>query len=214
MSRQPAEPGLPEGIDGPQYERLRALMRMAVLLVWRGANVVVAGTDPLDVVDEAWSSMAAKDFKCKGPFVPFALRVAKNKAIDALKRAEVKRIHVSLDAPLASDESDGTESTLHEVVGGGESAEDEYLEEEDEAAQEIEKLRQLTLAEDAIFTALSEEERSILLAVHRDGRSRAAVGRERIPPVSGQWVGRIIATAIIKVRDHIKEQEQDGGEEQ
>ena len=40
---------------------------------------VVAGLDPWDVVDEAWLSMAQSNFESKGPFLPHALTVARNK---------------------------------------------------------------------------------------------------------------------------------------
>jgi DNA-directed RNA polymerase specialized sigma24 family protein len=44
--------------------------------------------DPWDAVDEAWSSMAHQNFQSKGPFLPHALTVARNKAVDAVRRAE------------------------------------------------------------------------------------------------------------------------------
>ena len=97
-------PHLPAGIDQTEYERLRRLMWASVQRVWRGDREVVAGMDPWSVVDEAWASMAAQDFKSGGPFPMFACRVARNKAIDALKRAEVKRIGPSLDATRTDDE--------------------------------------------------------------------------------------------------------------
>src|SRR5688500_14411927 len=76
-------------------------MRVSVLNVWRVKHEVIAGLDPWDVVDEAWSSMAQKNFECKGPFLPHALTVARNKAVDAQRRGEAKRRDRSIDAPVA-----------------------------------------------------------------------------------------------------------------
>jgi DNA-directed RNA polymerase specialized sigma24 family protein len=66
-------------------------MRASVLRVWRLNGDVIAGVDPWDVVDEAWTSMAERNFQCEEPFLPFALRVAKNKAIAILRSAEARR---------------------------------------------------------------------------------------------------------------------------
>jgi DNA-directed RNA polymerase specialized sigma24 family protein len=92
-------------------------MQASVLSVWRRDHDVIAGVDPWDIVDEAWASMAEKNFECEGPFLPFALRVAKNKTIDTLRSAEVWRRDASLDAPLPSHADDAEETTLHDVEG-------------------------------------------------------------------------------------------------
>jgi hypothetical protein len=64
---QPLSPALPDGVGDKEYKRIRKLMRASVLGVWRVNHDVVAGIDPWHVVDDAWSSMAEKNFKCKGP---------------------------------------------------------------------------------------------------------------------------------------------------
>lgn len=193
MDNQPLNPELPDGIDGDEYRRIRGLMRVSVLSVGRGR-----GIDPWDVVDEAWSSMAAKNFERQGPFRPFAIRVAKNKAIDALRRAEVKRIGQPLDAPLYRE--DGEEITRKDLLLGSEGADVDYF----ENREEIERVELLALAEEALHQVLSETERKVFLEVQFNKKSRAAVGRELIPPVTGQRVGQIIAVALIKIRRHLK----------
>ena len=194
MDNEPLNPELPDGIDGEEYKRIRGLMRVSVLSVGRGR-----GIDPWDVVDEAWSSMAAQNFERQGPFRPFAIRVAKNKAIDALRRAEVKRIGPPLDAPLYRE--DGEEITRKDLLRGSEGADVDFF----ENRKEIEKVELLALVEEALHEALSETERKVFLEVQFNEKSRAAVGRELIPPVTGQRVGQIIAGALIKVRRHLRD---------
>jgi DNA-directed RNA polymerase specialized sigma24 family protein len=191
-------------VDDKEYQRIRTLMRASVLRVWRKDREVIAGTDPWDVVDEAWASMALKNFACEGPFLAFALRVAKNKAVDSLRRAEVKRADQSLDAPPPTVE-DGPLRTLHEDLSDSKGADVDYLRGlDDEAVAE-----KLALAEEAIYRAdvLTEIERHVLLAVRVDERSRAAVGRELDPPLTGQGVGQIAARAFMKVQAFVKEHE-------
>ena len=177
---------------------------MSVLKVWR-SDYVIAGTDPWGVVDEAWSSMAESGFRSAGPFLPFALRVAKNKAIDALSRAEARRRDRSLEEPLSSsDESDGL--VLGDVAAvGSAGAEAEYFSE----VAHAESVKKLDLAEQAIDTALSNNEREAFLAVVRDGKSRAAVGRDLDPPVTGQRVGQIVAVAVSKIRTYVEEHQEE-----
>jgi DNA-directed RNA polymerase specialized sigma24 family protein len=186
-------PELPDGVDQQEHARIRKLMRASVVLVWggRGPYEVVAGRDPWDVVDEAWSSMAASGFRCDGPFPAHACAVARNKAIDALRRAELRLIGPSLDAPVKNEEGSQTFADLLE--GSSASTEEEYI-----ASQ------RLLLIEDAVFNQLETRERSIFLGVRVDGKSGAAVGRELIPPISGQRVGQILAEALIKIQRRLE----------
>ena len=180
-------------------------MRASVLRVWREDHDVIAGIDPEDVVDEAWVSMAEKNFACEGPFFPFAMRVAKNKAIDVLRRAEARRRAASLDAPLAPDAVDREESTLHDVVEGSPGAEAVYL----RGLDEVVVIERLALFEEAIYETdiLTDIERRAFVAVRVDGKSGAAVGRELDPPVTGQWVGQMVAKAFIKIMAYVSEHE-------
>jgi RNA polymerase sigma factor (sigma-70 family) len=191
---EPLNPELPDGVDGEEYQRIRGLMRVSVLSVGRGR-----GIDPWDVVDEAWSSMAAQNFERQGPFRPFAIRVARNKAIDALRRAEVKRMGPSLDAPLHHEQ--GEEVTRKDLLRGSEGADVDYFEHGDE----IEKVELLSLVEEAVHRTLTTTERKVFLEVQFNEKSRAAVGRELAPPVTGQRVGQIMATALVKIRRHLKQ---------
>ena len=193
MDDQPLNPELPDGVDGEEYKRIRGLMRVSVLSVGRGR-----GIDPWDVVDEAWSSMAAQNFERQGPFRPFAIRVAKNKAIDALRRAEVKRTGPPLDAPLYRE--DGEEITRKDLLLGSKGADVDYFEDR----EEIEKVELLSLVEEALHEVLTATERKVFLEVQYNEKSRAAVGRELVPPVTGQRVGQIIAMATLKIRKHLK----------
>jgi len=190
---QPLNPELPDGVDGEEYKRIRGLMRVSVLSVGRGR-----GIDPWDVVDEAWSSMAAQNFERQGPFRPFAIRVAKNKAIDALRRAEVKRTGPPLDAPLYRE--DGEEITRKDLLLGSKGADVDYFEDR----EEIEKVELLSLVEEAVHEVLTPTERKVFLEVQYNEKSRAAVGRELVPPVTGQRVGQIISIATVKIRRHLK----------
>jgi len=165
VDNQPLNPELPDGIDSEEYRRIRGLMRISVLSVGRGR-----GIDPWDVVDEAWSSMAAKNFERQGPFRPFAIRVARNKAIDALRRAEVRRIGPPLDAPLYQE--DGEEITRKDLLRGSEGADVDYF----ESHEEIKRVELLALAEEALHQVLSETERKVFLEVQFNKKSRAAVG--------------------------------------
>jgi len=157
--------------------------------------------DPWVVVDEAWGSMAQGGFRSEGPFEPFALRVARNKAIDALNRAEARRRDRSLDEPISLGTGEPEPRVLADVVTGSAGADAEYF----AKVEHLEAIQQLALTEEAIFGALSDTERDAFLAVRVHGRSRAAVGRELDPPITGQRVGQIVATATIKIRDYIRE---------
>lgn len=169
-------------------------MRASVLRVWggRGLDEVLMGTDPLNLVDEAWASMAASGFRCQGPFPAHACVVARNKALDAVRRAEVKTIGPSIDAPSRDDKETAGPAAL--VKGSSVSAEDEYL-----AAQK------LMLIEDAIYNTLDARERAVFLGVRVDRKSGAAVGRELNSPISGQRVGQILAEALIKIQAYLGE---------
>ncbi len=192
---------LPDGVDDAEYDRIRGLMRFSVLRIWR-SDSVIAGVDPWAVVDEAWSSMAEGGFRSQGPFVPFALRVAKNKAIDALNRAEARRRDRSLQEPLSSGETENL--VLADVTAGSAGAEADYFSEQ----EDLERVQQLSLAQQAIYDVLTETERDVFIAVQVNGKSRAAVGRELDPPVTGQRVGQIVASALIKVRGYIGEHDE------
>ena len=180
-------------------------MRVSVLSVWRARHEVVAGIDPLDVVDEAWSSMAEDNFRSKGPFLPHALVVARNKAVDAMRRGEAKRRDRSLDTPVASSvESGGL--TLQDELTGSPGADVDYFRGLDQVAA----IRKLALAEEALYAAgvLTDVEREVFVAVRVHGKSRAAVGRELDPPLTGQRVGQIAAQAFIKIQGFIKTYQQ------
>lgn len=175
-------------------------MRMSVLRIWRRDHVI-AGMDPWTVVDEAWSSMAANGFRSKGPFVPFALAVAHNKAVDAINRAEARRRDRSLQEPIAGHARPAEGLVLADVAAATAGAEAEYFAERDH----VEAVQRLALVEDAVERVLSDAERTVFTAVHRDGKSRAAVGRELDPPLTGQRVGQLVAAATMKVRRYLEE---------
>ncbi len=200
MSEQALNPVLPEGVDNEGYTRIRGLMRFSVLRVW-GSDHVIAGMDPWVVVDEAWASMAQNGFRSEGPFLPFALRVAQNKALDAKNRAEARRRDRSLDEPIAMVGSDAEPLVLADVTAGSPGADADYF----SRIEHIEVLQRLALAEEAIRRVLSELERTSFLAVRVSGKSRAAVGRELDPPITGQRVGQIIAAATMKIKAYIDE---------
>jgi DNA-directed RNA polymerase specialized sigma24 family protein len=174
-------------------------MRLCVLRVW-GSDRVIAGMDPWVVVDEAWASMAEHGFRSEGPFLPFALRVARNKAMDARNRAEARRRDRSLDEPIAMA-GDSEPLVLAEVTAGSPGADAEYFARVDH----LDVIQQLAVAEEAIYRVLSDTERTVFLAVRVAGKSRAAVGRELDPPVTGQRVGQIVAAATIKIKAHVEQ---------
>jgi len=189
-------PALPDGVDNAAYVDIRDKMRLSVLRIWR-SDRVIAGVDVWSVVDEAWSSMAEDGFRSSGPFLPYALRVAQNKAIDAIKRAEARRYVLSLEEPLGTDGAQAL--VLADTIPGSRGAEADYLDEQ----EHLETIKTLSLARLAIQETLSERERDVFVAVHVDGKSCAAVGRELDPPLTGQRVGQIVASALMKVRDYI-----------
>ena len=196
MTERVAPAGLPENVDAEEYSRIRARMRVSVLKVWK-SDQVIAGMDPWSVVDEAWVSMAENGFRSAGPFLPFALRVAHNKAVDAINRAEARRRDRSLQAPVA-----GTDNvTLADVTPGSAGADDDYF----ERLEHQRDVELLALAEQAVFDALDDDEREVFLAVRRDGKSLVAVGRELDRPVTGQRVGQIVASALGKIQAYIDE---------
>lgn len=181
-------------------------MRASVLHVWRGRHQVIAGLDPWDVVDEAWGAMAENGFSSKGPFVPHAVVVARNKAVDVMRRVEARRGHRSIDARGRADVEGGGPESLHETLAGSSGADVDYFRGLDELAA----IQRLALAEEAIYTAevLTRVEREVFIAVRVDGKSRAAVGRQLVPPLTGQRVGQIVAVAVIKVQAYVSEREQ------
>src|SRR5688500_4324359 len=130
--------------------KIRGLMRLSVLRVWR-ADQVIAGMDPWTVADEAGSSMAEGGFRSGGPFLPFALRVARNKAIDALNRAEARRRDRSLQEPIGGRE-DAEPLVLGDVTPGSAGADEEYF----ERVEHLEAIQRLSLAEEAIYRVLTE----------------------------------------------------------
>jgi DNA-directed RNA polymerase specialized sigma24 family protein len=206
VGEKPQGPDLPAGVDDQAYKQIRRLMRVSVLSVWRAHHGVIAGMDPWDVVDEAWSSMAQNRFKSKGPFLPHALTVARNKAVDALRRVEARRRDRSLDASSRAHDEPGEAAPLHEELPGSPGADVDYFRNLDQVAA----IKKLALAEEAIYAGntLTKVERQVFVAVRVDGKSRAAVGRELDPPLTGQRVGQIAAQAFIKVQTYVRGHEQ------
>jgi DNA-directed RNA polymerase specialized sigma24 family protein len=201
VSERALNPVLPEGVDNEGYTRIRGLMRLCVLRVW-GSDRVIAGMDPWVVVDEAWASMAEGRFRSEGPFLPFALRVARNKALDAKNRAEARRRDRSLDEPIATVRGDTEPLAVADVTAGSPGADADYF----SRVEHLETIQRLALAEEAIYRVLSELERLVFLAVRVSGKSRAAVGRELDPPITGQRVGQIVAAAAMKIKAHVERQ--------
>lgn len=161
---------------------------------------MIAGMDPWVVVDEAWASMAENRFRSEGPFLPFALRVARNKALDAKNRAEARRRDRSLDEPVAIVGGDSEPLVLADVTAGSPGADADYF----SRIEHVEVIQRLALAEEAIYRVLSETQRTVFLAVRVAGKSRAAVGRELDPPITGQRVGQIVAAATMKIKAHVE----------
>ena len=199
MTERPAAPVLPDGVDDEGYAEIRRLMRLSVLRIWR-SDQVIAGVDPWSVVDEAWSSMAERGFRSAGPFLPFALRVAQNKALDALNRAEARRRDRSLQEPIGTGDDAG-DLVLADVAAGSPGADVDYFSEE----EHLETVRRLALVDEALDRVLSATERQVFLAVRVDGKSRAAVGRDLDEPVTGQRIGQIVAAATSKIKAYVDE---------
>lgn len=199
MGERALNPVLPEGVDNEGYTRIRGLMRLCVLRVW-GSDRVIAGMDPWVVVDEAWASMVENGFRSEGPFLPFALRVARNKALDAKNRAEARRRDRSLEEPIAMVGGESEPLVLADVTAGSPGADADYF----SRVEHVERIQRLALAEEAIYRVLSETERAVFLAVRVAGKSRAAVGRELDPPITGQRVGQVVAAATMKIKAHLE----------
>lgn len=170
-------------------------MRASVLRTWRANSEVIAGVDPWDVVDEAWMAMAEQDFASKGDFLPHALTVARNKAIDHQRRAEARRRDRSIDMPA-----------VQEGVAGSVGADVDYF----RSTEQVAAVTRLALWEQAIYEAglLTDVQREVFVGVRIDGKSRAAVGRELDPPLTGQRVGQIAAEAFIKLQRHVRQNEE------
>ncbi|MGQ0680376.1 MAG: hypothetical protein ACT4OM_12105 [Actinomycetota bacterium] len=117
--------------------------------------------------------------------------MAKNKAIDALKRAEVRHTGPSLDATRTDHEGNWMPVITPEAISV--SAEFEYL--------ESQRLVGIT---EAIQNSLTRIERIVFFGVRVDRRSGAAVGRELNPPLTGQRVGQILARATVKIHAYIQ----------
>lgn len=198
MTDESRAPVLPDGLDNEGFNRIRGLMRLSVLRVWRSDHVI-AGMDPWAVVDEAWGSMAQGGFRSEGPFEPFALRVARNKAIDAINRAEARRRDRSLEEPIGRAE-DPEQRIVADTVAGSRGADEEYF----SKLEHLDAIERLARAEEAIFRVLSDAEREVFIAVRVAGKSRAAVGRDLDPPVTGQRVGQIVAAATIKIQEFVE----------
>jgi hypothetical protein len=65
------------------------------------------------------------------------------------------------------------------------------------------------LWEEAIHVSdtLTDLQRQVFVAVRIDRKSRAAVGRELDPPLTGQRVGQVVAEAFIKLQAYVKSNE-------
>ena len=193
MEHDAPGPRLPDGIDDDAYRTIRGLMRASVLRAWRGSREVIAGLDAWDVVDEAWTSMAESGFESKGPFLPHALTVARNKAVDAQRRVEARRRDRSIDVPMSYEPADS----------GG--ADVDYF----RSKEQMDAVRKLALWEEGLYATdtLTDVQRRVFIAVRIDGKSRAAVGRELDPPLTGQRVGQIAAEAFIRLQTYVKNNE-------
>jgi DNA-directed RNA polymerase specialized sigma24 family protein len=193
VERDAPGPSLPDGIDDDAYRYIRGLMRASVLRSWRGSREVIAGLDAWDVVDEAWTSMAENGFESRGPFLPHALTVARNKAVDAQRRVEARRRDRSIDAPLPAEPA------------GSVGADVDYFRSQDQ----IDAVRRLALCEEGIYARdlLTDIQRRVFIAVRIEGKSRAAAGRDLDPPLTGQRVGQIVAEALIKLQAYVKSNE-------
>lgn len=165
-------------------------MRASVLRTWRARSEVIAGVDPWDVVDEAWISMAEQNFERRGDFLPHALTVARNKAIDHQRRAEARRRDRSIEAPA-----------VQEAVPGSAGADVDYF----RSREQVDAVTRLALWEEAIYerNVLTDMQRQVFVGVRIDGKSRAAVGRELDPPLTGQRVGQIAAEAFVKLQRYV-----------
>lgn len=166
------------------------MMRASVLRTWRANSDVIAGVDPWDVVDEAWASMAEQGFASRGDFLPHALTVARNKAIDHQRRAEARRRDRSIDLQDAQE------------VPVSAGADADYF----RSREQVDAVARLAAWEEAIHAPglLTDVQRHVFVAVRIDGKSRAAVGRELDPPLTGQRVGQIAAEAFIKLQRRVK----------
>jgi hypothetical protein len=89
------------------------------------------------------------------------------------------------------------------VTAGSAGADADYF----SKVEHLDAIHRLALAEEAIYRVLSDTERNAFLAVRVSGKSRAAVGRELDPPLTGQRVGQMIAAATIKIKAYIEEHE-------
>lgn len=165
-------------------------MRASVLRTWRARSEVIAGVDPWDVVDEAWISMTEQNFERRGDFLPHALTVARNKAIDHQRRAEARRRDRSIEAPA-----------VQEAVPGSAGADVDYF----RSREQVDAVTRLALWEEAIYerNVLTDMQRRVFVGVRIDGKSRAAVGRELDPPLTGQRVGQIAAEAFVKLQRYV-----------
>ncbi|MDQ4058862.1 MAG: hypothetical protein M3124_07035, partial [Actinomycetota bacterium] len=96
--------------------------------------------------------------------------------------------------------NEGEEITRKDLLRGSEGADVDYFDHGDE----LEKVELLSLVEEAVALKLTPTERRVFHEVQVNEKSRAAVGRELTPPVTGQRVGQIMATALVKIRRHLK----------
>ena len=174
-------------------------MRASVLRAWRAPQEVVAGVDPWEIVDEAWLSMAQGNFESKGPFLPYALTVARNKAVDAQRRIEARRRDRSIEEPIAGE------------MAGSPGADVDYF----RSRTQVDAVTKLARWEEGIYASdtLTDLQRQVFVAVRIDGKSRAAVGRELDPPLTGQRVGQIVAEAFIRLQAYVKKHEDTFGNE-
>src|SRR5262245_51915724 len=153
-------------------------MRASVLHVWRARHQVIAGLDPWDIVDESWSAMAQSDFASKGPFAAHAVVVARNKAIDAMRRVEARRGDRSIDARSPADVEGGGPESLHDALAGSKGADADYFRGLDELAA----IQKLALAEEAIYSAdvLTSAEHATHIAITDAGISRMSTSADEM----------------------------------
>lgn len=163
-------------------------------------RVLIGGTSADDVLQESlFGLLDYNPSKLKETWERLAVRIARNKAIDAIRQATSGRRDsatgreigiVPLDRALSSSGPEGPRPI--ELLPGGRDPEAEFT-----------AIHQELVLRDLARDHLDDRERRIFFEIHYRGRSRADVGRE--VGLTGARVGQIYAEITLRLHDLARE---------
>ena len=163
----------------------------------RHERALIGGESPDDVLQTATLALLSHPpSQLTTTWEALAVRIARNKAIDAIRRATSGRTRFSGDSERTRDRE--IDVVPLSTAGGGQDPIDALPADIDAEAEFIASRQQLILLRLA-RELLSDRERQIFFEIHHLGISRAEVGRDL--GLTGQRVGQIYRQAARRLLD-------------